>query len=322
MDEFELIRRYFAPLATSAGAAHLQDDVAEIARLADGAGLIITCDAIVEGVHFLAGDPISTVAQKLVRVNVSDILAKGGRPDAAVLALTWPKSRDLRELDEFARALGADLARWGAHLAGGDTTSTPGPLTLSLTLTGKVDARGPVRRAGAHVGDDVWVSGVIGDGWLGLQAALGRFPALAAEGLAAMTTHYRTPAVPKLAMAGLVAAHASASIDVSDGLVADAAHIADASGVALEIRTDAVPLSAAGANYVENGRVLLVELLTGGDDYQVLFTAPAAAREAIAGAGLSLTRIGRVEAGSGVRLRDGAGVEMVTPRTGWRHFEA
>src|SRR5262245_54079007 len=158
MDEFDLIRTYFAPLAASPGADGLRDDVAEVAP-----GLIATKDAIVEGIHFLPDDPIGTVAQKLVRVNVSDIIAKGGKPDAALLALVWPTSRPVAEISDFARALGADLARWGAHLVGGDTTSTDGPLTLTLTLLGKVGGSGPVRRSGARAGDDIWVTGVIGD---------------------------------------------------------------------------------------------------------------------------------------------------------------
>jgi thiamine-monophosphate kinase len=316
MDEFDLIRRYFAPLATSPGADGLRDDVAEIVP-----GLIATTDAIVEGIHFLPDDPISTVAQKLVRVNVSDIVAKGGKPDAALLALVWPKERPLEQLGDFSRALGADLARWGAHLVGGDTTSTDGPLTLTLTLTGKVGARGPVRRSGAQPGDDVWVSGTIGDGWLGLMAAKGAFGAMIAEARNFLVSRYRVPEPPRLPLADLVAQHAGASIDVSDGLVADAGHVAEASGVALVIEAASVPLSAAGHGYLANGKADLRALLTGGDDYQTLFTAPASARAAIEASGLGLTRIGRVEQGSGVRVLDASG----TPLTfegfgGWRHF--
>src|SRR5262249_3105087 len=149
-------------------------------------------------------DPIGTVAQKLVRVNVSDIIAKGGRPDAALLALVWPKSRPVTQLEDFSRALGADLARWDAHLVGGDTTSTDGPLTLTLTLLGKVGARGPVRRSGAKLDDDLWVTGVIGDGWLGLKAATGAFGALTAEARNFLVSKYRVPEPPRLPLADLV----------------------------------------------------------------------------------------------------------------------
>jgi thiamine-monophosphate kinase len=315
MDEFDLIRRYFAPLATSPGADGLRDDVAEIAP-----GLIATKDAIVEGVHFLPDDPIGTVAQKLVRVNVSDIIAKGGKPDAALLALVWPKSRPVAQIEEFSRALGADLARWGAHLVGGDTTSTDGPLTLSLTLLGRVGPRGPVRRSGAKAGDDLWVSGTIGDGWLGLKAATGGFGALSAEARSLLVSSYRVPQPPRLPMADFIATHASASIDVSDGLVADAGHVAEASGVALVIQAASVPLSAAAHGFLANAKVDLMALLTGGDDYQALFTAPPSARDAISASGQGVTRIGQAEQGAGVKMLDAAGAEMPVARGGWKHM--
>jgi thiamine-monophosphate kinase len=311
LDEFDLIRRYFAPLATSAGADGLRDDVAEIAL-----GIIATKDAIVEGIHFLPDDPLETVAQKLVRVNVSDIIAKGGKPDAALLALVWPKGRPHEQLEGFARGLGKDLARWGAHLAGGDTTATDGPLTLTLTLTGKVGPRGPVRRSGAQAGDDIWVTGTIGDSWLGLQAATGTLGKLSAEAHNLLVSRYRVPEPPRLPFADTVAAHATASIDVSDGLAADAGHVAEASGVQLIIRAADVPLSAVGQSYVDNSRTTLADLLTGGDDYQTLFTAPASARASIAGA----VRIGEVVAGQGVVILDAAGAPMALQRTGFRHF--
>ncbi len=315
MDEFDLIRRYFAPLVTSPGADDLRDDVAEIAP-----GLIATNDAIVEGIHFLPDDPLHTVAQKLVRVNVSDIIAKGGKPDAALLALVWPKGRPHEQLEDFALGLGKDLQRWGAHLVGGDTTSTDGPLTLSLTLLGKVGARGPVRRSGAKPGEDVWVTGDIGDSWLGLQAATGALGPLIAEARNQLVSRYRVPEPPRLPFADLVAARASASIDISDGLVADAGHIAEASSVRVVIEAPLVPLSATATHHVENGKVDLRALLTGGDDYQTLFTAPQAARKAVRTSGAKLTRIGRVTAGEGVVVLDAGGQPLQFDTAGWRHF--
>jgi thiamine-monophosphate kinase len=315
MDEFDLIRSYFAPLAVAPGAAGLRDDVAEIAP-----GLIATKDAIVEGVHFLADDPISTLAQKLVRVNVSDIIAKGGKPDAALLALIWPRARPTREIKDFARALGSDLARWGAHLVGGDTTSTGGPLTLVLTLMGRVGPRGPVRRSGARAGDDLWVTGVIGDGRLGLMAATGAFGTLTAEARNLLVSKYRVPEPPRLAFADLVADYATGAIDVSDGLVADAGHLATASGVELVILADDVPLSAAGASCLANAKVDIKALLTGGDDYQTLFSAPPTARAQIAASREAVTRIGHVVSGAGVKVFDASGAKMVFEQSGWRHF--
>lgn len=315
MDEFDLIRTYFAPLATASGADGLRDDVALVAP-----GLIVTQDAMVEGVHFLSSDPLSTVARKLVRVNVSDIIAKGGRPDAALLSLVWPAGRPVGEIAGFAQALGEDLTHWGAHLVGGDTTSTPGPFTLSLTLLGKTGVRGPVRRSGAAPGEDVWVSGTIGDGWLGLQAARGGLEHLSEADRASLIARYRVPEPPPLALAELVAAFATASIDVSDGLVADAGHIADASGVRVVIRADVVPLGKAGRNFLLGPGGDIRALLTGGDDYHTLFTAPPAHREAIGASGLAVTVIGEVAEGAGVEVLGGSGESLALDSQGWRHF--
>lgn len=321
MDEFDLIRTWFAPLATSAGADGLRDDVAEIET---PGRTILTADAIVEGVHFLPDDPLETVGAKLVRVNVSDIVAKGGRPGAAMLSLVWPMGRSTGQLEDLARGLRKSLDKWGAHLAGGDTTSTNGPLVLSLTLAGGCGERGPVRRSGAQPGEDVWVTGTIGDGWLGLQAATGALGQLSQEARSLLISPYRVPEPPKLKFAGVVAAHATASIDVSDGLCADAGHVAEASGVAIRLEAGLVPLSAVAASYVTNGRASLAALLTGGDDYQTLFCAPPGARDAIqadcAGAGITVTRIGRVETGRGVVVVDPSGHPMPFDRAGWRHF--
>jgi thiamine-monophosphate kinase len=316
MNEFDLIRRYFAPLATSPSADQLRDDVAEIAP-----GLIATKDAMVERIHFLPDDPLDTVAQKLVRVNVSDIIAKGGKPDAALLALIWPKGRSHDQLEDFARGLGKDLQRWGAHLAGGDTTSTDGPLTLTLTLTGRVGAQGPVRRSGARAGDDIWVTGTIGDGWLGLQAATGALGSLSAEARNLLVSKYHVPEPPRLSFAEVVAAHATASIDVSDGLVADAGHIATASSVRMILQAADIPLSPVAAHYVMNGKADLRSLLTGGDDYQTFFTAPVSARADIAASQERVTRIGVVEQGGGVSVQDASGVELeFGDFSGWKHF--
>ncbi|MEP7211356.1 MAG: thiamine-phosphate kinase, partial [Alphaproteobacteria bacterium] len=268
MDEFDLIRRCFSPLATTPGADGLRDDVAEIAH--DGGDrLIVTADTIVEGVHFLPDDPIETVAAKLVRVNVSDIIAKGGKPDGALLMLTWPARLRLAEAEAFAVRLGLELAHWGAHLLGGDTTSTEGPLTLSLTLLGRCGWRGPVRRSGATIGDDLWVTGTIGDGWLGLQATQGKLAKLDAADRASLIDAYRVPRPPPLAFARIIADHANASIDVSDGLVADAAHVAEASGVAIIIDWMDAPLSDAARRWLaDTPGAVIGGLLAGGDDYQ------------------------------------------------------
>jgi thiamine-monophosphate kinase len=319
MDEFDLIRTWFAPLATASGAANLSDDVAEVEL--SGRRLIITTDAIVEGVHFLPGDPVASLAAKLVRVNVSDVIAKGGRPDGALLTLVWPRARPTEDIGVFARRLGQELAAWGGRLIGGDTCSTDGPLVLSMTLMGTCTEQGPVRRSGARVGDDVWVTGTIGDSWLGLQVLMGEDLSLSSADAEWVIGRYREPCPPPLALAECVSRFASASLDVSDGLVADAGHIAEASGVEVVIEAGRMPLSPAARRWLARSTGPGVGLLaTGGDDYQTLFTASPADRPALEAMARDLshplTRIGAVEQGEGVRLEGAA-----TPQAGgWRHF--
>lgn len=314
MDEFALIRRLFAPLATSEGAAGLGDDVAILASPGNGA-VIVTTDAIVEGVHFLTSDPLDTVARKLVRVNVSDIIAKGGRPFAASLTLVWPNGREADELQEFAAGLGEDLEKWGVRLIGGDTTSTPGPLTLSMTMHGHCPgADGPVRRSGARIGDLVAVSGVIGRGWLGLRAARGELPEEAAR---IWLPAYQEPDIQGLDIADLVARVASSSIDVSDGLLADAGHIAEQSKARLQLRLDRIPL-ALGVDGEDEAQVM--EMLTGGDDYQVLFTLAPDDEHELRRSGLELTVIGDVVSGEGVDLFRADGSVVDVAKGGWTHF--
>ncbi len=287
MSEFDWIARYFSPLATSKGAAGLLDDVAE---LSIGSGrLVVTCDALIESVHFLADDPIDTVARKLVRVNVSDILAKGALPAEALLSLGWPAGRPEAELAKFAEALGDDLGKWGATLIGGDTVRAPQGLMVSLTMTGRCGARGPIRRSGAGLGDDVWVTGQIGAGGLGLDAAR-------RGGRSDLARRYRVPEPPGLEIARLIATHATASIDVSDGLLADGRKIASASDVQMALALDDTPFVQAQATLAG-----ALKLATAGDDYQTLFTAkPASRDDLVASTGVSLTRIGRMLEGQGV----------------------
>ncbi|MCI4644433.1 MAG: thiamine-phosphate kinase [Hyphomonadaceae bacterium] len=305
MDEFDLISRHLRKIASTEGALGLGDDVA---RLTVREAAIVTTDCLVEGVHFLPQDPIGTIARKLVRVNVSDIHAKGALPGEALLVLGWPKDRAESELVAFVEALGDDLGLWGANLIGGDTVSTHGPLFLSLTLTGKALGVSPVWRAGAHAGEDLWVTGRIGAGWCGLREVLAEVSGPDAE-------HYRTPALPGPGAARLVAAHASASMDVSDGLLGDAAKLAEASGVGLNIDLEAMPLA--------QPDTAVMDQITHGDDYQILFTAPVSNREALlaqAGQeGLKVTRIGEVTAGRELRLLSNGNPVPLPQKLGFAH---
>ncbi|MFC7290222.1 thiamine-phosphate kinase [Hirschia litorea] len=323
MNEFDLIKTYFAPLATSPDAFGLEDDVASL-NPPDGRQLIITTDSLVEGVHFLSEDPLETVAQKLLRVNISDVLAKGGTPWAAVLSLTWPSGRDVRQISSFADGLKADLEHWGISLMGGDTTSTPGPLMLGFTLLAHCPQTGPIRRAGAKQGDDIWVTGTIGDGYLGLKAARGELSLSRPEDVALLAWRYRVPEIPDLSIADLISNVAHASADVSDGLVADIDHIAKASNFQAVIALDDVPFSSAAKLCLEEKKVGRLELITKGDDYQTVFTAPPEAKAAILRAslqhGLDITKIGKIQSGQGVLLQRSNGATIPIRSEGWKHF--
>jgi thiamine-monophosphate kinase len=309
-DEFDIIRSLFAPLATSAAARGLIDDVAV---LETSGRLLVTTDAIVEGVHFLPDDPIDTVAKKALRVNLSDLAAKGARPIGALLTLIWPCHRPAAQIADFARGLGEDLGAYGVALLGGDTTSTPGPLTVSITAFGApLGARIP-SRADARAGQDVWLTGAIGDAFLGLSVLRAGVAEAAAAPLAA---RYRLPN-PRVDFAPIIAAHAGGSMDVSDGLILDARKLAAASGVYVRIVASKVPISAAARAWIERTGVDEASLFSGGDDYEILFTADPSVREVLAGAGASC--IGYARAGGGVELIGADGQAMQIARPGHAH---
>lgn len=350
-DEFDIIRKLFAPLATDAGARGLVDDAAVLNARGD---LVVTTDTIVEGVHFLANDPIETVASKALRVNISDIVAKGARPTSALLMLTWPKDRPAEEIALFASGLARELKYFGVSLVGGDTTSTPGPLTVSMTVFGEPLGQRTPSRADAKVGEDVWlVGGEIGSAWMGLQLRRGAMTLDEIrrgrdEEIAAMESKAAAPHMPaylklpgeefdaeaawlmtlylapfvRLECAPIVARYASASMDVSDGLVVDATKLATASGVALRIEANEIPFSIPAQRWAETGGDFR-KLVAGGDDYVVLFTAPASVRDELLaseqGAALRLTRIGAVAAGEGVTLVDRQGAAIPVPEAGYSH---
>ncbi len=305
--EFETIRRLFAPLAHPEWGRGLKDDVAVVPSR-PGHDLVLTKDVIVEGVHFLPADPLDTVAKKLLRVNLSDLAAKGAEPFGYLLACHWSARCGWPERMTFVDGLRVDQKAFGVSLLGGDTVVTPGPASFSMSLFGWVPKGRTVGRAGARVGDLVFVTGAIGDGWLGLQAAQEKL-SLEPDRLAALIAHYRMPN-PRVEFSGVIREFASASIDVSDGLIADLGHLADASGVRVEMDLEATPRSAAGQAWYD-GRVdeqaALEKLVTGGDDYEIAFTARAAdeavLRREAERRHLRLTRLGRVIAGEGVVAR-------------------
>jgi thiamine-monophosphate kinase len=323
--EDSLIARYFRPLATDPGAFGLVDDAAILQ--AGGDEIVVTTDAIVEGVHFLPDDPPDTIARKALRVNLSDLAAKGAVPAGFVLTLAL-RAQDDGWLAPFARALGEDAGLFGCPLLGGDTVSTPGPLMISVTAFGRVPSGKMVRRAGAAPGDRIVVTGTIGDAALGLDILKGGAVATAlAQDAAAsrmLAGRYRVPQ-PRNALAQAVRDHASAAMDVSDGLAGDLAKLCAASEVSAVIDIKSIPLSAAAATLLARGAVGIETIVSGGDDYEILCAIPeagfAAFAQAAGLAGVAVTSIGTVIAGmSGPRFLDAQGREIALKRLSYSHF--
>lgn len=326
--EFDLIARYFAPLAMDfPGALGLKDDAALI-DVPAGRRIVATVDAIVAGVHFLPDDPADAVARKLMRANLSDLAAKGAEPYACLMAISLPSDMEEGWIRAFAAGLAADAKEFAMPLVGGDTTSTPGPLTLSLTALGLVGdgtgpEPGPMLRSGAKVGDRIFVSGAIGDGFLGLQATRGGLADLADRLRDYLVARYRLPS-PRVALGRRLAVLAHAAVDVSDGLIADLGHICAASGVGAEIQAALVPMSDAARVAVARDPALLPKLLGGGDDYELVFTADPGDSDRIAAiareVGVPVTGIGFIVAGGNVAVMDAQAMTIGLEAAGYRHF--
>lgn len=330
LGEFELIRRVFAPLAADApGAFGLTDDAA-VLEVPPGHNLVVTSDALVAGVHFLAADTAGDVAAKALRVNLSDLASMGATPLAYTLALALTRDTGLEWLEAFASALAADQKRFGIHLVGGDTVATPGPLTLSVCAFGWVARGGELRRSGARPGDAVFVTGTIGDAALGLKALTKGLAGVGAADCQALAARYRRP-TPRTECGPRLVGLANSAIDVSDGLLADLGHICETSGVAATVEAARVPLSGAARAAFAAGAGDWPDILGGGDDYELLFTAPPAVEPAVAAVAealaLPITRIGCVierraadDADQRVRVVDAAGRQMALEASGFRHF--
>ena len=324
MDEFDAIARLFRPLSEGAPEAlGLADDAALIPSR-PGFDLVATKDAVVEGVHFLKDDPPELVARKLLRVNLSDLAAKGAQPDGYFLAVAWPHDYPDDAKIAFAEGLAQDQAAFGVRLFGGDTVSTPGPLTASVTAMGWVPQGRMVRRSGARAGQVLMVTGSIGDGGLGLMAAQGQLKGVDAAQAETLADRYRLPQ-PRLAMREALLEFASAALDVSDGLIADVGHLAEASGVGIQLDLERIPLSGPARAWLAglpDGHEALAALAAAGDDYELAITAPMLAAPglalAAAAAGFALTPIGRVVEGEGVLVLH-RGQPIPVAYGGWRH---
>ena len=326
MDEFNFIRDYLAPLAGPEG-LRLEDDAACFTPIA-GHDLIVTKDAMVEGVHFPKGEYGGNVAEKLLRVNLSDLAAKGARPLGYFLSLAIPAPMTQPHLRGFVRGLSEVQQAFDFTLWGGDTVSTSGPLIVSATFIGQVPSGEMVKRSGAHIGDDVWVTGSIGDAYLGLQNKLGFTlnPTPTSQQLLTWEEAYLRPE-PRLVFRKLLRKYASAALDVSDGFLADGAHLAQASIVSLQISVEDVPLSKASQTWLEGQAdplQALEALLSGGDDYELLFTAnPNHANDLLKQAqsvGVKITKAGQVVKAGDLPLKilyNGAPTQF--KKTGYTH---
>ena len=307
--EFDWIARLLRPLTRGAPEAlDLLDDAA-ILPSRPGFDLVITKDALVAGVHFLPDDPLDLVARKLLRVNLSDLAAKGAEPFGYFLATAWPTGASWDDKALFASGLAADGETYGLSLLGGDTVSTPGPLTVTATLLGWVPSGRAILRGGARPGDRLAVSGAIGDGYLGLKAARAEIDA------PALADRYRLP-TPRVDLIEGLRVVARAAADVSDGLLADAGHIATASGCGVRIQLDRLPLSREARAWFErqpDAAKALVSLASGGDDYQIVC---ALAPDADIPAGM--TEIGAFVAGRGISATC-HGETLRLDRLGWTH---
>jgi thiamine-monophosphate kinase len=274
-------------------------------------------------VHYLPDDPPDLVARKLLRVNLSDLAAMGARPRHYLLTTVLPAALDDDWVARFAEGLAEDQRHYGIDLIGGDSVATQGPAVLSLTAIGEVAAGAEIRRSGARPGDHVWVSGTVGDAFLGLAVLRGGYPELAAEERTVLIGRFQLPE-PRVELGPRLAGIAHAMLDVSDGLVADLGHICDASGVGARIALPDLPLSPAARQIAAGTPDLSLRLAIAGDDYELLFTAPPEASETIlrlsAELRLPLTAIGTIEPGAAARLVDAAGKVVPVAAAGYRHF--
>jgi thiamine-monophosphate kinase len=320
--EFALIAELFAPLSRGfPGAFGLTDDVAVLAPR-PGHDVVLKTDSLIEGVHFLRSDPPQTIGRKALRRALSDLAAKGAEPEVYLLALALPEWPDSGWLRAFADGLAADQEEFGIALAGGETDATPGPVTITVTAIGYTPEGELVRRNGARPGDTVFVTGTIGDAAAGLLLAKGKVQASSAEH-EFLLSRFRLP-VPGLSFGRAMRKIASAAIDVSDGLLADLGHIAETSGVRIEVDAARIPLSEALGEFSGADVDARARAAAAGDDYEIGFTAAptnepeiaACARETLT----EVTAIGSVVAGQGVRLLNASGQQIVVAKRGYTHF--
>lgn len=323
LGEFDLIAAYFRPLTEGRPEALDLEDDAGLLTPPPGCQLVVTTDALVAGEHFLPDTAPESLAAKALGVNLSDLAAMGATPAAYTLALAAPKPIPPGWLQAFSAGLADTQATHGVFILGGDTVTTSGPLTLSVTALGWVEAGAALRRSGAQVGDDLYVSGTIGDAALGLLVARDGRTLAGDVGDAFLRARYDRPQ-PRTALGPRLVRIATSCIDVSDGLAADVGHIAETSGLGADISLRDLPLSDAARAALTDDPGLLQTLVTGGDDYELAFTAPPSAAGAITAvareSGIPVARIGTMTAEPDVRLLGPGGAALDLGQGGYRHF--
>jgi thiamine-monophosphate kinase len=320
--EDRLIARFFKPLAIHPGAFALTDDAAAIIP-PPGCEIVLKTDAIIGGVHFFPDDPPTQLARKALRVNLSDLAAKGAKPYGYLLYIALNKDTGDSWLSSFADGLKTDAETYGCTLLGGDTDRTPGPLTVSIFMIGTVPAGTMVRRYGAKPGDKVMVTGTIGDASLGVQLRRGAPWKVAFGEREQLLSRYLLPQ-PRTALADALRAHASAAMDISDGLAGDLGKLCRVSGVAAAVEVAKVPLSDAARSVLAADPSQIEMVLTGGDDYEILCTVPPGKvesfRAAAAAEKVSLNEIGRILEGTGTQFSDASGTQLKFARPAYSHF--
>ena len=323
--EERLIARYFGPLARHPGALGLTDDAAVLTP-PPGCDLVLTTDGVIAGVHFFADDPPDTIGRKALRMNLSDLAGKGAKPLGFLLSAALPAGVEEKWLADFAAGVGADAERYQCPLLGGDTDRTPGPTSISIAALGAVPQGKMIRRSTAKAGDRIVVTGTIGDAALGVllhrDGKLVERLRLAESMRAHLRQRYLLPQ-PRSALADAVLQHASAAMDISDGLAGDLAKLCRASGVGAEVDVARVPLSEAARAAVGADPALIETVLTGGDDYEIVLTLSverlASFRAAADAASVAVSEIGHVVAGEGARfMRDGKMLAFTRPS--FSHF--
>jgi len=321
--EFEVIKKIFSPLSMSApGAFGLTDDAA-VMSVEAGFELVITKDAMVAGVHFLEDDKPENIARKLLRTNLSDIAAMGAKPLSYLLATAWTDDCNQDWIARFANGLVLDQKKYGVSLLGGDTVKTPGPLTLSLTLIGKVPSGQSLRRNGAKVGDLLCVSGTIGDAALGLMVARQELKSISEINAKFLLNRYLLPD-PRVSLGPALVGLANGCLDISDGLLADIGHIVAQSKTGAIIHRSEIPLSKAAIAAVDMRPELWKQILGGGDDYELAFTLPrknlTETLKKAESQGVKVTVIGEITHEPEMKILDDDGIELQVNSTGWAHF--